>query len=101
MTRWELITSDDYVIASTECIIRSGLSVKAMRKEMDDFIIGLKKELLAAQSKEGSPGEERRFTELLYKQLKHLHYSYSDEWTEHNQEETAKLISDYEQNLFP
>jgi hypothetical protein len=47
MTRLEFITSDEYVTATTECIIRSGLSVKAMRKEMDEFIIKLRDELLS------------------------------------------------------
>jgi hypothetical protein len=34
--------------------------------------------------------------ETLYKQLKHIYDSYSDEWTFHNTEETAKVLHDYE-----
>lgn len=46
MTRRELITSNEYIEATTEVIIVSGKSVKEMRKEMNDFFIGLRDELL-------------------------------------------------------
>lgn len=46
MKRFELISSDEYVKAHIECIIRSGRPVNKMRPEMDKFIIDLKNELI-------------------------------------------------------
>jgi hypothetical protein len=46
MTREELITSDGYIKAISECIIRSGRSVKQMRKEMDEYLFNLRDEYI-------------------------------------------------------
>ena len=46
MTRYQLLKSNEYVEVNTECIIRSRKSVKIMRKEMNEFIISLRRELL-------------------------------------------------------
>lgn len=52
MKRIDLIKSDEWIIATNECIVRSGRSVKEMRKELDDFYIKLRNELLSNEGKE-------------------------------------------------
>ena len=53
MTRWELVTSDDYIIANVECIIVSKKSVIKTRQELNEFFVKLKNELLHGEQKNG------------------------------------------------
>ena len=46
MDRWTLITSDEWVTESTECIVKSKKTVKETRKELNDFFITYRNELL-------------------------------------------------------
>lgn len=46
MTRWDLITSDEYISVNVESIIRTMCSVRRMREEANEFIINLRNELL-------------------------------------------------------
>jgi hypothetical protein len=46
MKRLDLIKSDDYLIATLECIITSGKPVKQSRKELIEFLIPFRDELL-------------------------------------------------------
>lgn len=46
MERWELITSGEYIIATTECIVVSKKKVSEMRKELNDFFMKYRDELL-------------------------------------------------------
>ena len=46
MKRWDLITSDEWVKTTTECIVVSKKKVSQIRKELNDFFIKYKDELL-------------------------------------------------------
>lgn len=46
MKRWDLITSDEWVKANTECIVVSKKKVSEIRKELNDFFLKYRDELL-------------------------------------------------------
>ena len=46
MKRWDLITSDEYPITNIECIVVSKKSILEIRKELNDFVIKYRNELL-------------------------------------------------------
>ena len=46
MGRWELVTSDEWIIATTECIVVSKKKVSEIRKELNDFFLQYRDELL-------------------------------------------------------
>ncbi len=45
--------------------------------------------------------EDTFWESKLYKQLKHIYDCYSDEWTNHNEKETADLLHDYQTRNIP
>jgi hypothetical protein len=47
MTREEFIKTDEYITATVECIVRSGKPVKEIRKELNEFFIEYRNELLS------------------------------------------------------
>lgn len=53
MTRWELITSDEYISATVECIVVSKKSIIETRKELTEFFIDLRNELLNVEREVG------------------------------------------------
>lgn len=53
-TRWEFIQCDEYIEVPIECIVRSGRSVKQMRKELNKEFKKLRDELLHGD--QGSTG---------------------------------------------
>ena len=46
MTRYELITSDEYIKTNIECSVKSGRPIKETRAELEQIFIGLKNELI-------------------------------------------------------
>lgn len=69
MTRWELITNDNYIIAATECIIRSKCNVGDMRKALNRFLIQWKAELLHGEQPSGGCGDKKCKACYPYKHL--------------------------------
>lgn len=54
MTREKLIKSDEYLIATVECIVVSRKSVRKMRHELNEFFLNWKAELLLYDQKQNS-----------------------------------------------
>lgn len=46
MERWKLITSDEWVIATTELIVVNNKKITEIRKELNDFFLQYRDELL-------------------------------------------------------
>jgi len=57
MKRWELVTSDEWIKVTTECIVRSGRGVKEMRNELNEFFIKNRDELLHGDQGSGCKDE--------------------------------------------
>jgi len=58
MTRWEFITSDEYITTGIELIVRSGLSVKEMREELNEKFLQYRDELLHGKQEPGGCKDE-------------------------------------------
>jgi hypothetical protein len=54
MKRWELITSDNYLIATIECIVVSGKGIKQTRKELNDILLKYRDELLQGNKEQSN-----------------------------------------------
>lgn len=58
MTRWEFITSDEYLKATADLSVRVGVSFKDLRKEIYEFMHKYRDELLHGEQPKGGCGNE-------------------------------------------